>query len=616
MCGITGFVGQGDLDILARMTNQLAHRGPDGIGLHVEAELPVFLGHRRLAVVDLSSGTQPMWNETRDVCVIFNGEIYNHVDLRRELETLGHRFTSLGSDTEVLVHGWEEWGYDLPRRLNGMFAFAIWDRERAQLFLARDRFGEKPLYYSADKGLFAFSSELSSLATHPGVGTSFNPKALAKFFAYGYIPSPHALYQGCWKLPGGHSLTVSLPDLKVHQRAYWTFSLAPDPALENASECDLIDELEGLLINAARRRLMSDVPVGVFLSGGIDSSVILAGLSKGHAGPPLHSFTIGFSEKSFDESVHARTVATLLKTAHHERELDFTSARALIPRILSKMDEPLGDASILPTSLLCGFAREKVTVALSGDGGDELFAGYDPFIALKLGEIYEKIVPRWGHSRLRDLVGILPKSNANMSFDFKLRRMLMGLSYPSEIRLPIWMSPLEPSDIQDVLDMPVHAEEVYDDAITLWETGGKKSSVDKAQEFFTRFYLQDNILTKSDRASMMHSLETRAVLLDNDIVDFCEKLPTHFKLRGNERKYLLKQVARRMLPNEIVDRKKKGFGIPLQKWMKDTGNLADAQIPGINQKFVKQAQKEHQSGAGDYRYFLWCILSLKYLSQP
>lgn len=615
MCGIAGFLGSGDRDVLEKMTNRLSHRGPDGVGLHAEPDAPVFLGHRRLAIVDLVTGTQPMWNETHDVCVIFNGEIYNHLELRRDLEACGHRFASAGSDTEVLVHGWEEWGEDLPRRLNGMFAFAIWDRRCGQLFIARDRFGEKPLYYAADGSRFAFASELAALAMHPDVSESLDSRALAKFFAYGYIPAPHALYEGCRKLPGGHSLTVSLPGLAVAQRPYWSFALDPDPSLERADENALADELQSLLTTAARRRLMSDVPVGVFLSGGIDSSVILAALSKDHAGLPFHTFTIGFTEKSFDESVHARTVATHLKSDHNERVLDFDRARALIPEVLGNMDEPLGDASILPTSLLCGFAREKVTVALSGDGGDELFAGYDPFLALRMADIYERIVPAWGHRRLRDLVGLLPKSNANMSFDFKLRRMLMGLSYPSRMRLPVWMSPLEPADIAEVLNTPVRADEVYDDAIALWESGGTASSVDKAQEFFTRFYLQDDILTKSDRAAMMHSLETRAVFLDNDLVDFCIRLPTRFKLRGRERKYLMKKVARRLLPDEIVDRKKKGFGIPLQKWMKDTGDLAQDRVTGVDPCFVRKAQDAHRSGSADYRFFLWCVLGLKHMSR-
>lgn len=614
MCGIAGFLGAGNRDDLRFMTDRLAHRGPDGSGYHVDAEAPVFLGHRRLAVVDIETGVQPMWNETGDVGVVYNGEIYNHVELRQTLEGLGHRFHSFGSDTEVLVHGWEEWGDDLPRRLNGMFAFAIWDRRKGQLFIARDRFGEKPLYYAANRSGFAFASELSALAEHPAVSKSLDMRAVAKFFAFGYIPAPYALYEGCRKLPGGHCLTVSLATMSVEERAYYTFRLAPDETLEHTKEDVLVEELHALLSASAKRRLMSDVPVGVFLSGGIDSSLVLGALSHEHAGPPFHTFTIGFTEKSFDESGFAQTVATHFGSYHNERILDLGSALTLIPEVLGKMDEPLGDASILPTSLLCGFAREQVTVALSGDGGDELFAGYDPFAALGLAKLYERTIPNWGHRRLRDLVGLLPKSNANMSLDFKLRRTLMGLSYPEEMRLPVWMSPLEPAEISQLLNMPVRAEDVYDDAIALWEGSQSTSPVDKSLEFFTRFYLQDDILVKSDRAAMMHSLETRAVFLDKDIVEFCERLPTRFKLRGKERKYLLKQVAKRMLPPEIVDRKKKGFGIPLQKWMRELDNLGKVPIPKLNEDFARNAHAAHQSGAEDYRFFLWCWLSLQHVA--
>ncbi|MEM6387086.1 MAG: asparagine synthase (glutamine-hydrolyzing) [Pseudomonadota bacterium] len=614
MCGIAGFLGNGNRDDLQRMTDHLTHRGPDGAGYHVEADVPVFLGHRRLAIVDLATGDQPMWNETGDVGVIYNGEIYNHVELRRMLENLGHRFQTVGSDTEVLVHGWEEWGADLPRRLNGMFAFAIWDRRKAQLFLARDRFGEKPLYYAAKGSSFAFASELIALTKHTSVSTTIDMGALAKFFAYGYIPSPHALFKGCRKLPGGHCMTVSLSTMSVEERAYYKFVLSPDDSLEETNEDALVDELQALLSASAKRRLMSDVPVGVFLSGGIDSSLVLGSLSNGHAGDPFQTFTIGFTEKSFDESRYAKTVATHFASDHNERVLDLGNATDLTPEVLGRMDEPLGDASILPTSLLCGFAREHVTVALSGDGGDELFAGYDPFVALKLAKLYGELIPSWGHRRLRDLVGLLPKSNANMSLDFKLRRTLMGISYPEKMRLPVWMSPLEPTEVSDLLNMQVRAEDVYEDAISLWETSQSTKPVDKALEFFTRFYLQDDILTKSDRAAMMHSLETRAIFLDNEIAEFCQRLPTRFKLKGTQRKYLLKQVAKRMLPTEIVDRKKKGFGIPLQKWMRELHDVGNINIPNLNNDFATNAHAAHQSGSADYRYFLWCWLSLQYVA--
>ncbi|CAN7508649.1 asparagine synthase (glutamine-hydrolyzing) [Bosea sp. LjRoot90] len=612
MCGLAGFFGRGDRADLERMTNALAHRGPDGSGYHVEVDTPVFLGHRRLAIVDVASGHQPMWNEDGQVGVVFNGEIYNHLELRAELIRRGHRFASDHSDTEVLVHGWEEWGVDLPGRLNGMFALAIYDRRQGCLFLARDRFGEKPLYYTARNGLFAFASEARALTAHPGVGHTFDRRALQKLFAYGYIPSPCAVYEGMHKLPGGHWLRFDLASERVETRAYWHFVLEPDDGLTDADEPRLVDELTGLLIQGARRRLMSDVPLGVFLSGGLDSSVVLAALASEQPGSNFDTFTIGFVEPSFDESAHARAVAEHIGSRHHERRLDMHKARDLIPSVLSALDEPLGDASILPTAMLSAFARENVTVALSGDGGDELFAGYDPFLALGPAAAYDKVVPGWGHRGLRRLADLLPISHDNMSLDFKIRRSLMGLSYPDNVRLPVWMSPLEPSEFREFCEEPVRYEDVYSEAIELWETGSGTNPVDRSLEFFTRYYLQDDILMKVDRAAMMHSLETRAVFLDNDIVDFCRRLPNRFKLRGGERKYLLKQVARRLLPKSIVDRKKKGFGIPLARWLKEVPKEPPlAPVPGLNLDFVRDAWSGHRSGRTDRRLFLWTWLSLQ-----
>lgn len=612
MCGIAGFFGRGDRTDLERMTSALAHRGPDGSGYHVEAGAPVFLGHRRLAIVDLAAGHQPMWNEDGQVGIVYNGEIYNHLELRAELISRGHRFTSDHSDTEVLVHGWEEWGTDLPRRLNGMFAFAIFDRRQGCLFLARDRFGEKPLYYTARSGLFAFASEAKALTAHPGVNRSFDRRSVQKLFAYGYIPSPRAIHEGMHKLPGGHWLRFDLATETVETRAYWRFSLEPDDSLTEADEPRLVEELTELLIQGAQRRLMSDVPLGVFLSGGLDSSIVLAALASKRKGSAFETFTIGFAEPSFDESAHARIVAEHVGSRHHERRLDMHKARDLIPSVLSALDEPLGDASILPTAMLSAFARESVTVALSGDGGDELFAGYDPFLALRPAAAYDRLVPAWSHRGLRRLADLLPISHKNMSIDFKVRRSLMGLSYPDNIRLPVWMSPLEPSEFASFCEEPVRYDDLYSEAIELWETGSGKNDVDRSLEFFTRYYLQDDILMKVDRAAMMHSLETRAVFLDNDIVDFCRRLPNHFKLRGGERKYLLKQVARRLLPRSIVDRKKKGFGIPLARWLKEVPSEPPlAPVEGVNLEFVRRAWADHRSGRADYRLFLWTWLSMQ-----
>jgi asparagine synthase (glutamine-hydrolysing) len=314
-------------------------------------------------------------------------------------------------------------------------------------------------------------------------------------------------------------------------------------------------------------------------------------------------------------SPSARAGAAHFGCHHHDRVLEVDQIRELIPVVLRHLDEPLGDASILPTAILSAFAREKVTVALTGDGGDELFAGYDPFLALKPAALYARLIPACGHRGLRRLADLLPISPANMSLDFKLRRSLMGLSYPANVRLPVWMAPIEPRDLAALLEAPVRVEEVYEEAIALWDSGDGKPPVDRALEFFTTFYLQDDILMKVDRAAMMHSLETRAVFLDNDLVDFCRRLPNHFKLCNGQRKYLLKQVARRLLPKPISERKKKGFGIPLATWLcREPAEPPFQPIEGIRLGWVRQAWDDHRAGRADRRLFLWTWLSLQHVA--
>lgn len=612
MCGIAGFVGAGDRSDIERMAGALAHRGPDGEGFHIDAKAAVFLGHRRLAVVDLATGDQPMWSADGQVGVVFNGEIYNHVELRAQLQAKGHQFQTDHSDTEVLIHGYREWGEELPRRLNGMFAFAVYDRPRRRLFLARDRFGEKPLYYTQQKGVFGFASELTALAAHPSIDRTMNVRSLQKFFAYGYLPAPNAMLNGVSKLPGGHWMSFDIASRALRVSPYWQFSLQHDEGLSDKDEPALVEECAGLLSQAARRRLMSERPLGVFLSGGLDSSVVLASLAGHMPASQLRTFTIGFTEPTFDESPYARTVADHLGTEHNERLLDMARAQALMPQVLARLDEPLGDASILPTYLLSAFAREHVTVALSGDGGDELFAGYDPFAALGPAKAYRALVPGPIHKGMRRLADFMPISHANMSLDFKVKRALMGLSYPPKMWLPVWMAPVDPADLKDLFEAPLEVEDVYSEALSLWERGGKKSNVDKALEFFTQYYLQDDILAKSDRASMMSSLETRAVFLDNDLAEFCQRLPNRFKYRNGERKYLLKQVARSLLPSSIVDRKKKGFGIPLAKWLREaTQKTPLAPVPGVKTSYAEAAFADHRAGRADRRLFLWSWHSMQ-----
>ncbi len=597
MCGIAGFVGSGDRADLAAMTGAIAHRGPDADGFFEDR--PVFLGHRRLSIVDLTGGAQPMATPDGSVVVVFNGEIYNHADLRKELQSHGHHFETDHSDTEVLLHGWKQWGPHLQERLNGMWAFAVYDRTHQRLFASRDRFGKKPFYYFLKDGTFAFASELSALLRHPLTPRERSELARVKFFAHALLPGPHTPFANVWKLPAAHQLDLDLVSGQLRVSRYWQYVIEPEE--KGRSEEDLAAELLDLLGRATRRRLMADVPLGVFLSGGIDSSCVAALACRETGAASLKTFTIGFSEPTFDESGPARRMAEFLGTDHAERMLSLDTARDLLPEIFDRLDEPQGDSSLLPTWLLCRFARERVTVALGGDGGDELFAGYDPFRALRAAGVYSRLVPKPLHQAIRFLAAKLPVSHRNMSWDFKIKRTLRGLSHPPALWNPVWLGALEPSELHALTDSSFSIEEIYSEAITSWESCASRDPVDRTLQFFTEIYLQDGILAKADRASMMNSLEVRSPFLDIEVANFARRLPHRFKLRNGETKYLLKKAAAGLLPDDIIHRKKKGFGTPVGAWLK-TGRVT----PVATSSLIRAKHESHLASRADERLFLWC----------
>jgi len=591
------------------MTRSLAHRGPDAEGYFLDPERGVHLGHRRLSIVDLSGGAQPMATTDQALVIVFNGEIYNHSELKAELQSKGCRFQTDHSDTEVLLEGYREWGEGILERLNGMFAFAIYDKVHGKLFIARDRFGKKPLYWFQLDGVFAFASELTALMRHPVSPRSESPIALKKYFAYGYIPAPHSVIDGIQKLPSGWFGTLDLANSRWSMRKWWEFRLEPESSATQVTpdQCNRwAGELLEVLDRAVKRRLMSDVPLGVFLSGGIDSSAVAALAARHLPAGRLRTFSVGFTDPSFDELPYAREAAAFIGSVHQTEVLDLSRARELIPGLLARLDEPMGDGSLLPTWLLCGFTRRHVTVALGGDGGDELFAGYDPFKALRTADVYASMVPRAIHPALLLLASRLPVSHANISLDFKIKRMLRGLSYGEKIRLPIWMGPLEPKQIDDYFGVHTAPEELYSEAIEAWDSAGEHASpVDRALQFFTRLYLQDDILAKVDRASMIHGLEVRSPFLDLEVINFARKLPHTVKLRGGTTKWILKKALEPILPASILYRKKKGFGTPLGQWFRDRALAPEIPVGGSG-GFVERAVHSHQTGRGDERLFLWC----------
>ncbi|MBO9716747.1 MAG: asparagine synthase (glutamine-hydrolyzing) [Pseudoxanthomonas sp.] len=609
MCGIAGFVGAGDVALLRHMTDSIAYRGPDAEGFLAESESGVFLGHRRLSILDATGGAQPMVTADGSHAIVFNGEIYNFGELRRALEAEGVRFSSDHSDTEVLLLGYRQWGEALLPRLNGMWAFAIHDRVRNRLFLSRDRFGKKPLYYAATPGAFAFASELGALRRHPATSGELDPLSLRKYYAYGYVPAPRTLYRNVWKLPAGHSLSLDLATLQAKPHCYWSWQAEPVDPVPAGAEDLWVEELLALLDAAVARRLVADVPVGSFLSGGIDSSLVSA-LAARHVGAErLKSFSIGFEEAGFDESRHAIDVARLIGSEHALEVLSVERALEALPELLPRLDEPVADSSILPTYLLCRHARRHVTVAIGGDGADELFAGYDPFKALAYAGWYGRLVPRPVHAGVAMAISGLPVSHSYMSLDFRLKRMLRGLDHPRSMHLPAWMGPLSPRELGELSGEPIDAGELYSEAVDAWEGCRSADPVDRATAFFVRLYLQDDILPKIDRSSMLNSLEVRSPFLDIEVADFARRLPARFRLRGGTTKWLLKRAAERILPARIVHRRKQGFAMPVGRWFA-TGQL-DLGLQGApDAAFWTRLADEHRRGRADHRLALWARMML------
>ena len=605
MCGIAGFFGEGDETILRRMTGCLVHRGPDDDGLLADVERRAYLGFRRLAILDIEGGHQPMQSENGALAVVFNGEIYNFRELRNELTALGARFRSDHSDTEVLLHGYRQWGNNLPNHLNGMWAFAIYDRDARRAFLSRDRFGKKPLFWCQRDGTLVFASELTSLRHHPRVPTQLSPIALQKYFAYGFVPSPRTFFDGVNKLPAGHSLMLDLDSGDVRIEEYWEYRSEPFEHRPADAEARWSNELVARLEAAVKRRLVADVPVGCFLSGGIDSSVVAA-LSTRHVAPgALKAFTIGFEEATFDETRYARIVANHVHARHEVETLSVQRALEILPEIVARWDEPIGDSSMLPTYLLCKHARRQVTVALGGDGADELFAGYDPFKAMRYARWYERVVPRPVHRAISMLAARLPVSHRYMSFDFRAKRTLRGLDHPSRLWLPVWMAPLGHQEIEEMFDASLPLEDLFSEAIEAWDRCASPDPVDRAIAYYLRFYLQEDILVKVDRASMLNSLEVRSPFLDCDVVDFLRRLPSDCKLRGGTTKWILRRIALDLLPREIVTRGKQGFGVPIGQWFVDNA-LPPRHLDGaVNPAFWKRQLAAHRSLASDQRAYLW-----------
>lgn len=628
MCGIVGLTGPGAGPAVAVMRDALAHRGPDGSGLFEDERLA--LGHRRLAVIDLSTGAgQPFASEDGSLQLVFNGEIYNYLELRAELP--GPFRTT--SDTEVILRGYEAWGERVLDRLNGMFAIALYDRKRGTLLLARDRAGEKPLHWgwleTAGGKRFAFASELRAIDACPGARRpALSPRGIARYLAYEYVPAPDSPLEGFSRLAGGEALELDLARGTTRSWRYWK----PDFGAETGKLVLSWDDAEARLLAAleasVRLRLRSDVPLGVFLSGGVDSSTVAALARRLLPGGELRTYAIGFEEASFDESAFARTVARHLGTRHVEETVSEKVLLETLPRVLAHQDEPFADASILPTDLVSQLARREVTVVLGGDGGDELFCGYDPYKAWSAGRAWRALLPRLLHEGAVRLAGLLPSSRRKMGLDFKLKRFLRGPSYPEPVRLQAWLGAFEPREVAALLAPPVLEalgpealvpENLYEPTRRAWDEAGAVSSVDRQSNVYLRTYLQDGVLQKVDRASMAHALETRAPFLDPELMAFAFRLPPEMKYRRLETKRLLKAVARKLVPPEVVDRKKQGFSVPLARWLRGPlrplleETLSPEQVRAgalLRPEAVAALLEANRAGRADARQ-LWTLLVLE-----
>ena len=639
MCGITGFfttekqISSQELgNIVENMCQSLIHRGPDDGGIWVDEEVGIALGHRRLSIVDLSpEGHQPMISANGRYIIVFNGEVYNFPQLRKQLESLGYNFRG-HSDTEVMLASFCEWGViEATKRFNGMFTFALWDKAERILHLGRDRLGEKPLYYGWCGHTFIFASDLKAFKVHPDFQPEINRDALALFLRFSYIPAPYSIYQGIYKLPPATLLTWNGQTIQPQPVPYWSAKTIAESGVAypfTGSEHEAIVHLESLLKDAVGMRMLADVPLGAFLSGGIDSSTVVA-LMQSQSQQPVKTFSIGFQEQNYNEAEYAKAVAQHLGTDHTELYVTANEAIAVIPKLPSLYDEPFSDSSQIPTFLVSQLARNHVTVSLSGDGGDELFSGYNRYFVGS--SIWQKIgwMPKAvRHFTAKALTSVSPQ-NWNRGF------AAVDTMLPTKLKVAVSGDKLH--KLASILTLP-HPDIMYAGLVSHWREPEEvvidsselstvlsdRNSWASLPDFTERMmyldlisYLPDDILVKVDRASMGVSLEGRIPFLDHRVVEFAWQIPLCMKIRSNQGKWLLRQVLYKYVPKELIERPKMGFGIPIDSWLRgplrewaeDLLDESRLQREGyFNPLPIRQKWDEHQSGKFNWQYYLWDVL--------
>jgi len=620
MCGIAGIATMGatpDRERLHAMCHAIVHRGPDGEGTYLAPGIG--LGMRRLAIIDLVTGDQPVANTSGSVQAVFNGEIYNYRELRRELGAKGHRFHSAG-DSEVIPHLYEEYGLDFIARLNGMFAIALWDTSLRRLLLTRDRAGIKPLYYSVRGGTLYFASEVKSILVAGGTNRELDPRGVDQLLTFEYTASPSTLFQDVRKLPPGGWLTYC--DGELRQGLFWSVPRTVTPIVE--PEEALAERVRTVFTGAVRRQLVSDVPLGAFLSGGIDSSILVAAMSEVSAQPPM-TFSVGFGERSYSELEHARTVAQHCGTRHHE-ELLTPDYLSILPEVVAQLDQPIADFSVFPTLLVARMARRSVTVALGGDGGDELFAGYDAYAADRYAQQAVDWLPLSLRIALERCARIVPLARGKRGAANQVRRFLEGAALPACWQHLRWMMFL--SDRQrSSLYRPEFAAAVAGSSAALVAAmldGGATQRLENQLRCDLRFYLPEDILPKVDMMSMAHSLEARVPYLDNEVIDLALAIPAHLKVRDGVRKYILKRAFRDRVPAAILARGKEGFSMPMKNWLNESWNglmhellcAENLRADGLfDAHAVARLMSEHESHAHNHSHVLWALMVFQLWNQ-
>lgn len=619
MCGICGILNyerekKVEESDVRRMCRVIRHRGPDDEGIYVKEN--VGIGMRRLSIIDLASGHQPISNEDNTVWIVFNGEIYNHQEIRADLQSRGHKFRT-NSDTEAIVHAYEEYGEACPEKMNGMFGFAIWDENKQRLFLARDRIGIKPLYYFHDGKRIVFGSELKSIIQIRDIPRRVNKQALDNFLTFEYITAPLSIFESIHKLEPAHSLTCE--NGNIRKRKYWKLEYNIRPR----SEDEICEELVSILQDSIKIRLMSEVPLGAFLSGGIDSSSIV-GLMANVMDRPVKTFSIGFEDATYNELKYARIIAQQYKTEHHEFTIKPDAVDLTENLVKNFVDEPFGDFSLFPTYLVSKMAREYVTVILSGDGGDELFAGYDPYIANRIGQIYQSIPGIFRKGIIEAILKRMPPTEKKKGVINRAKRFVEGAQLPADLQHTRWMIFLSEHEKAMLYSRDFNNQvsdlDSYQFVRQFFKNAPSNDPLDQQQFVDINTYLVDDILVKVDRMSMATSLEARVPFLDHRVVEFSTTIPSQLKLAGlshQKTKYILKKAMHNVLPHEIIYRGKEGFSIPIKNWLKNELKpmMLDVLSPEkikaegfFNPGYIERLINEHLQNTENHSHRLWALM--------